>query len=364
MQYQELELLLQLNEHTHLDFKAQYGSNPDFVHDILCMSNVLGEKPRHLVYGVSDRKEILGIPEDQRRQLNNVIDTLRGARLNFMPHLELFDCLCPDNKVVQVLRIHGDAYKPYWLIQDYTFQGRTIRAGAVYTRLGDRNVAPNESTPEKLVDAMFRERFGLDKSPLERFKIYVLDHSNWKHDRDTYGGFFYYEPFPEFTIRELGHDRELTEFFEPWTLLFPDQKAFRDEYEVRYHATKLLSYYEVSCDGGRFQTVLPAGKTFGSINDELFETFYLDRSKVQFDIHEMIQTVRPNVDNRSIYLQFPEFDSREEAERELTADYEANKEHFQYFVFDKSCSAYCALNRGNRKEIFLGPSCPQHLRKK
>jgi hypothetical protein len=361
MNYQDLQLILRENEHTHLDFKLLYGGNPDFVHDIICMANVLGDKPRHLVFGVNDQKEIVGLADDQKKALNNIIDTLRGAKLNFMPHLELFNCICPDEKVVQILRVHGDSYKPYWLTQDYTFQGRTIRAGVIYTRLGDRNVAPNESTPEKLIESMFRERFGLDKSPLDRFKIYIKDSTNWKHDHDSIGGYYYCLPFPEFTIRQLDHELEQSTFFEPWTLLFPDQKAFRYEYEVKYHATKLFGYYEVTCDGGRFNTVMPEYKANLKFGNEMVQSFYLDTSKIQFDIHKMMRSLDTYFDNRSLYLKLPEFSSKSEADHQIGLDYEQNHGAYQYFFFDKSKHAYCTLNAGKTEEISLGPSCPDHL---
>jgi hypothetical protein len=90
----------------------------------------------------------------------------------------------------------------------------------VYTRLGDTNIPKDSSAPDDHVELMWRERFGLGLSPLQRMERLLDEPERWKKRGDEY---MYYEQFPEFTI--VDGETAVENFSEPWTQHFPDKSA-------------------------------------------------------------------------------------------------------------------------------------------
>ena len=80
------------------DFKQTYHqNNAALVHDILCMANVLHDGDRYLIFGVTDKGLITGVPEDSK-QLNqaNLIDLLR--KVSFWTDPTTVDISCPHDE--------------------------------------------------------------------------------------------------------------------------------------------------------------------------------------------------------------------------------------------------------------------------
>ena len=130
---------------------------------------------------------------------------------------------------------------------------RVLRAGVIYTRIGDTNVPLRESAPEDMIELMWRERFGLGMSPLQRALRLLTDRNAWTH----VGGdeYLYHEHFPEFVLQK-GEDLN-EDFEEPWTRRFPDKKAWSFQIELRYGGTVLRKFAMVRCDGGRYTVPIP-----------------------------------------------------------------------------------------------------------
>lgn len=137
-------------------------------------------------------------------------------------------------------------------MQDYTLRGKTVRAGVAYTRLGDTNTPKASCAPDDHMELMWRERFGLGLSPLERLTRLLNDPTNWRKMRESY---LYCIQFPEFTI--VDGETWAEEFAEPWTRHFPDPRASSFEVELRYHATVLEREGFVHCDGVRYRIPMP-----------------------------------------------------------------------------------------------------------
>ena len=60
-----------------------------------------------------------------------------------------------------------------------------------------------DTAPPHEIERMWRERFGLDKSPLERAKGYLLEPDAWlpMSEDEIMDNTFYHRIFPEFTLR-------------------------------------------------------------------------------------------------------------------------------------------------------------------
>ena len=241
------DLLIQ-RESEWLDFKAEFHkSNEKLLHDILCLCNSNSESDRYLVFGVKDDRSICGVENDINTKSNaNIQDFLKNVHLNRLPVTSL-TFFTVENHKVAVLQIENQTNKPFFLTQDFGNGKELIRAGVVYTRLGDTNTSQNKTASEDQIETMWRERFGIKLDPYSRFENLVEVKDDWIAMGEH--RLLYHRSFPEFTIRECGI--EVDGFVEDWTKRFPDRSASSYGVEVRYHTTALKWFLFVSCDGGR-----------------------------------------------------------------------------------------------------------------
>src|SRR5690348_6036768 len=78
-----------------------------------------------------------------------------------------------------VVRIENRPDKPFYLTRDKTHQGRTVRAGVIYARLGDTNIPLDASASEEMIELLWRERFGIGLNPLSRFQRLLDEPAEW-----------------------------------------------------------------------------------------------------------------------------------------------------------------------------------------
>jgi hypothetical protein len=250
-----LDKLLLHTESEFLDFKQEYhDNNAKLIHDILCLVNSYTESDRYLVFGIEDDKTIHGIDTDPNRKNNaNIQDLLRQSNFNRIPNTHLETVTHSSGKQIDILTIRNRPDKPFFLTKDKVEKGKTVRSGVIYTRLGDTNTPLGESASDDQIELMWRERFGLGLTPLERIRILLNDTHHWisvAEDKQLY-----HKQFPEFTIRQgkTIHNP----FRETWTDSFSDVSAHSFEVELRYFGTILHTETFVMCDGGRYQLPLP-----------------------------------------------------------------------------------------------------------
>ena len=181
---------------------------------------------------------------------------------------------------MDVLVIEDQPYKPYHLVEDYTHDGKTVRAHHIYTRLNDTNIPMREAAPPHEIERMWEEKFGLDKSPLERAKMYLGNPTAWT--RASGGSLHskiheYHCSFPEFTLRTK-EASDIDPRNEEWTrgeICTDSNHAFF--LEVYYHQTCLDSLLTVSFDDGKKTMVSPAFKPLGTGRFYFYEEGSIER---------------------------------------------------------------------------------------
>lgn len=164
-----------------LDRKREYPkNNVNLIHDILCLANSHTPSHRYLIFGIADDKTVFGIENDpERKKQSDILTLLKDSYFNRLPIISL-NTVIIDNHEIDILEIENRPDKPYYLKKDKEFQGKVIRAGVFYTRYGDTNTPLKECPDELFIERMFRERFGIDKTPLERVKLSLNIINNWK----------------------------------------------------------------------------------------------------------------------------------------------------------------------------------------
>jgi len=241
-------------EAEHFDRKKEFHSNnAELIHDILCLCNSYSYQDRFLVFGIADNGTVVGIKGDPKRKTSSDFqDLIRQSNFNRLPSVTYTELEISGTEI-GVLRIRNRPDKPFFLTKDKRDGKVTVRAGVIYTRLGDTNIPVGESAPEEMIELMWRERFGFGLNPLDRIQALISDPENWVSiDEDN---FLYHREYPEFTIQR---GKELVDpFKEPWVEKFPDPNASSFYVTLNYHTTVLERIVFVVVDGGRYTIPLP-----------------------------------------------------------------------------------------------------------
>jgi Putative DNA-binding domain len=230
------QLIQEKREGDWWDFKRQHHSNLiDLLHDILCMANIIYKGDRFIIFGVSDNFEVVGLKEgDVRHTQADILNFLRAKSFanHNIPKIRV-DSFLVDGKELDVLTIKNESDKPYFLTRDEKKNGSTVRAGVVYSRLGDSNTPKDSSANPYEIEAMWRERFSLDKKASERFISVLLDFQNWKYDGISKA---FYDCDPDYTIEIGGHEGSGGKFWWEEGLF---EKPDRFFYHLKYKSVEL-----------------------------------------------------------------------------------------------------------------------------
>ena len=234
------------------------------------MSNLL-EKEDGLI--------IIGVDENADYALTDVRNDSNRKRTQDLV------CLLRDKKFaggvrpivsVQEIRISGiylDAIiientrnTPYYLTED--FQG--IRANYIYTRVMDTNTAKNASADINIVEQLWRKRFAMDTSALEKLEFYLQSPQNWiDMDDDSCR---YYKYAPEYTIQNTLDNRQ--DSYEYYLFSQRDPRPHWFNIYVRCHQTTLVSTSGIGFDRGGFFAVTPELTSFSPPHRPYFESIF------------------------------------------------------------------------------------------
>lgn len=266
-----LNLIESKKEGVYWDFKAQYSAEVksiDLLHDIICLANADHDGDRYIIFGVTNDFKHQDISNDPNRKTQaQLIDMLRTAKFadDVFPDIKL-DTLQLENGQLDILTIKNTNSKPYYLTEDKNTGGKsTLSAGTVYTRIMDTNTPKNRATSSVHIEKMWKERFGLLSTSLERFKTYLKDFKNWKSVSSFSSNNrieFFYQLFPEFTIQRTddGHGMEHHNF--EWVrgeigYHYSQCANNTSVFELCYHNTPLAYIVLATFDAGKKTIVAP-----------------------------------------------------------------------------------------------------------
>ena len=252
------DLIAAQKEGDHWDFKRDAHARPgDLIKDIICLAN----SPRHagdryIIYGVDDMGTVVGMQSTTRRTQADIVDTLSNAGFagGIYPDIYL-EQIEVQGLVVEVLVIKDRPEKPYFLQRAYNKRGVRLNPGTIYSRVRDSNTPNDQVAPFHDIERMWRERFGLDRTPFQRLKKYLLDKDSWV---ETSENVWFHSQWPEFTISPTEEKAWAVQAGENWVRAATNPSAFVRPFWLCFHQTVLASIECILYDEMRAITPVPS----------------------------------------------------------------------------------------------------------
>lgn len=253
------ELISLETEGDYWDFKVKYhDNNAELIRDIICLANLTHyEGDRFIIFGVDDETyDVKPILDENRKKQADIIDMLKKAGFSNARHpdvhlIQNIQLSC--GGCVDALIIKNRPEKPYYLEKVCKPHRSKLYPGTIYTRVRDTNTAIDTCASSSDIEAMWKERFGISKTPLQRLEQYLLDFSGWERAGEER---WYYKQFPEFTIQETDDEIKEVKCGENWVRAACDPVSHVCPMRLMYHQTDLLKIPCLYFDN--FSLLLPA----------------------------------------------------------------------------------------------------------
>ena len=288
---QVFNLISMKQEGNHWDFKREWYSNKsDLLHDIICMANNLSNQNGFIIIGVDEETdyEIQDIEDDpNRKKTQDLVSFLRDKKFagGIRPTVTV-QAIQLSQKTIDVIIVLNDRNTPYCLTEQY--QG--VFANNIYVRIMDTNTPKNSSADINIVETLWKKRFGINSTALERIILYLQSPEDWIDSPEESRR--YYKFAPEFIIEKVSaaDDRDGYEFY-----LFGqyDNRPHWYDINIYYHQTLLDSLGGAALDGGRSFTATP--KTNGlsldgnSMNWDISYKYFI-KGSIDYIIHKFYIT--------------------------------------------------------------------------
>ena len=288
---QVVNLISLKQEGPHWDFKREwYSKKSDLLHDIICMANNLSNQDGLIIIGVDEEKDFVVqdiVNDTNRKKTQNLVSFLRDKNFagGIRPTVTV-QSIKLSQKTIDVLVVRNDRNTPYYLTEQY--QG--VFANNIYVRIMDTNTPKNSSADLNIIEALWKKRFGINATALERVILYLQSPSEWMDSPDESRKYYKFEP--EFTIEHISaaDHRNGYEFY-----LFGQYDSRPHWYDINiyYHQTLLDSLGGAALDGGRYFTSTP--KTGGlslydrGMNWDISYKYFIKES-IEYIVHRFYIT--------------------------------------------------------------------------
>ncbi len=249
-----LRLIALRQEGEYWDFKKEWHkSKPDLLHDIICMANNLSNHDGLIIIGVDEETDysICDVANDQnRKKTQDIVAFLREKKFaGGIRPTAYVQPLSLNQTTIDIIVVCNDRNTPYFLTESY--QG--VFANNIYARIMDTNTPKNASADINVIERLWKKRFGIDATALDRALLFLQNHCEWIDSDD---GKKFYKYAPEFTLEDIQAEdgRNVYEFY-----LFNQRDSRPRWYDINiyYHQTLLYSLGGVALDGGRCFTSTP-----------------------------------------------------------------------------------------------------------
>lgn len=302
MDINNIEKLISLKqEGSYWDFKREWYSQDkkaDLLHDIICMANNLSNRDSYIIIGVDEENDysFSSVMDDpNRRNTQQLVDFLRDKHFagGVRPVVHVENISIGENEI-DVIVVHNSDATPFYLTEKY----QSVMSNNIYTRVMDSNTPKNKSADLSHIELLWKKRFGLLASPLERMMIFLKNPGLWDCSPSCFEEKLYYRFSPEFIIETVMDDSKNGYQY----YLFNQTDIHPRWYDINlyYHQTMLASLEGVSLDGGRYFT--PSPRTDGISltqyhNWDVAFKYYIKNS-IEYIVHEFYY--HPDGDDETI----------------------------------------------------------------
>ena len=210
MDINNIEKLISLKqEGSYWDFKREWYSQDkkaDLLHDIICMANNLSNRDSYIIIGVDEENDysFSSVMDDpNRRNTQQLVDFLRDKHFagGVRPVVHVENISIGENEI-DVIVVHNSDATPFYLTEKY----QSVMSNNIYTRVMDSNTPKNKSADLSHIELLWKKRFGLLASPLERMMIFLKNPGLWDCSPSCFEEKLYYRFSPEFTIETVMDD--------------------------------------------------------------------------------------------------------------------------------------------------------------
>lgn len=254
------------------------------------MANNPSNHDGFIIIGVDEENgyRIYSLDTDKKRKKTaDIVNVLRDASFagGVRPIVQVQKVKLDSADVVDVIIIKNDRNVPYFLSERY----RNVRAHHIYTRTADTNTPVDSSTDINVQEKLWRKRFGIDATGLERIKTYLQRPEDWIQ---TSNDVMYYKYAPEFTVAE----ERIGGYHYPkiWDLLQADNRVDCSTLYLCVHQTVLEEIFKINLDGARCSVIHPKREVLEIPEDmykkELFGYYYFVRDSLEYILYRFLET--------------------------------------------------------------------------
>ena len=292
--YDEVLRLIQLHqEGSYWDFKKEWhDDNGELLKDIICMANNQVGRDAYLIIGVDEEENysLCDVSKDiNRKNTQNITDFLRTVKFagEYRPIISV-ESLKVEGKEVDVIVIYNSQYTPFYLRERY----KKVNPGNIYVRLQDTSTPINGTADFCNTEYLWKKRFGLLETPLERFRMFIVDKCCWTDIPSQGGNGRYYNLFPEFSIVwETDDSRTGKEYY---TYSQIDNTPHWGTILLKYYQTTLIEFGAVYLDGFRYFTSTPRRQYIELKGVKSKFYWYYTEESYEYLLHEFFFDVEEN----------------------------------------------------------------------
>lgn len=277
-------------EGAYWDFKKEwYGKDKDSdqLIDIICMANNLVNQDAYIIIGIDEEKEyaVCDVSQDpNRRNTQMVTDFIRSKKFagDFRPVVTV-ETMQVEGGLIDVIVVHNSTNTPF-LLQE-RFKG--VNANNIYVRLQDSNTPCDKSADFHHVEYLWRKRFGMLLTPIEKVKLYLKHPEDWENS-PAQEDKKYYKYAPEYTIEHTYEPDDRRDGYEYYLFAQTDSRPHWCDIRICYHQTVLAELGGVILDGGRYFTATPYTDGFSLSRYAHWDVVYkyMIKGELNYLIHE------------------------------------------------------------------------------
>jgi len=351
MNKEKLDELLQQTETDYLDFNQEwYHCNADLVKDILCLSNSLSEqKERYLIIGVYEN------PDTKQKEKHSVIkneyrknaEKVRSLLIDYMDMIPNINIETIDEIDILIIKPNKNDL-PYILNKECKAKqdeksGTQIPKDSIYGRFISNNTPQNKVVSKDYLTKLFRLKYNLDRSLIEKTTDYLLEFDNWSSINDyNLESYYIYEPLLYIKKSDTTENNEYW-FLKTW---INTKETFYNAISIEYN-NKIIETIDCFSTSKNGWFVVPEAEiiSYNEDNTDGLRFWYFIKDTLKYNLlcflkKKIVNDFKLNIESLR-ELPFIIFENKEEfenfkkiAESKFTKfdieDYEKNFEYSDY----------------------------------